>query len=160
MYHSISSIFIEYLLKCIFFLQQRPLTRYLPIKSTEPSSLQFNLRQHIQANGHQLELYSTVLLTGTSCRGYLYKMAGYNRNKMDVNGANGSQSGSKSGGRLFGKTYKKRWFVFDRAERALVYYADKSEAKARGFIYFEVRWCNCLVRLKFKFRIYTIQYEN
>ena len=36
-------------------------------------------------------------------------------------------------------TWKKRWFVFDRKRRSLLYYSDKAETKARGGIYFQVR---------------------
>ncbi|XP_047741064.1 mucin-17 [Hyalella azteca] len=118
--------------------QQRPLTRYLPVKSTEPSSLQFNLRQHIESAGHQIELCSNIVLTSTSCRGYLHKLSGSAKNKSPQGGALVSpHQTSKNSGRLFGmKAYNKRWFVFDRDEKALIYYADKSESKAKGFIYF------------------------
>ena len=34
-------------------------------------------------------------------------------------------------------TWKKRWFVFDRVRRSLLYYSDKSENKPRGGIYFQ-----------------------
>ena len=43
------------------------------------------------------------MLNSCSCRGYLHKM----------------------GARI--KSWSKRWFVFDRNKRTLVYYADKSE---------------------------------
>ena len=46
------------------------------------------------------------MLNSCSCRGYLHKM----------------------GARI--KTWSKRWFVFDRNKRTLVYYADKSEVSA------------------------------
>ena len=36
------------------------------------------------------------------------------------------------------KSWSKRWFVFDRHQRALIYYGDKTEAKAKGGIYFQV----------------------
>ena len=35
------------------------------------------------------------------------------------------------------KTWHRRWFVFDRVKRSLVYYADKNEVKPRGGIYFQ-----------------------
>ena len=35
------------------------------------------------------------------------------------------------------KTWHKRWFVFDRNRRSLLYYGDKSETKPRGGIYFQ-----------------------
>ena len=93
---------------------QRPLTRYLPIKSMG----QFNLRQHIESAGHQIELCSSVFLTPSTCRGFLQKMANPSR--------------------IFTRrNWNKRWFVFDRTERALLYYTDKSEGKPRGYIPFE-----------------------
>jgi hypothetical protein len=44
------------------------------------------------------------------------------------------------------RTWNKRWFVFDRLKRTLVYYADKSETKAKGGMYFQVEirgWLLC-----------------
>lgn len=87
---------------------QRPLTRYLPVRSEN-----FDLKQHIETAGHQIEQCQHIQLSSTSCRGYLHKM------------------GSKF------KTWNKRWFVFDRSKRTLVYYADKHEqSKPRG-VYFQ-----------------------
>nr|CAD7444541.1 unnamed protein product [Timema bartmani] len=88
--------------------KQRPLTRYLPIRSES-----LNLRAHIESAGHQVELCPHVLLDSTSCRGFLHKM------------------GSKF------HHWNKRWFVFDRSKRMLVYYADRTEKKARGGAYFQ-----------------------
>lgn len=51
----------------------------------------------------QIELCRHIVLNSCSCRGYLHKM----------------------GARI--KSWSKRWFVFDRNKRTLVYYADKSE---------------------------------
>ena len=62
----------------------------------------------------QVELCQNLVINSSSCRGYLHKM------------------GSKF------KNWNRRWFVFDRHKRAIVYYADKSEAKAKGGIYFQV----------------------
>jgi len=87
---------------------QRPLTRYLPVTTQE----NFDLRSHIETAGHQIELCKHIILNSCSCRGYLNKM----------------------GARF--KSWNKRWFVFDRNKRTLVYYADKSENKAKGGIYF------------------------
>jgi len=86
----------------------RPLTRYLPVMSQE----NFDLRGHIESAGHQIELCSHIVLNSCSCRGYL----------------------SKLGARL--KVWTKRWFVFDRNKRTLVYYNDKSETRGKGGIYF------------------------
>jgi hypothetical protein len=90
---------------------QRPLTRYLPIRSES-----LNLRQHIESAGHQIELCPHVSLDSTSCRGYLHKM------------------GSKF------HNWNKRWFVFDRIRRTLTYYSDRGEKKPRGGAYFQVNW--------------------
>ncbi|KAL5019694.1 hypothetical protein ScPMuIL_002586 [Solemya velum] len=88
--------------------QARPLTRYLPIKGKD-----FDLRHHIESAGHNLEMCAHVNVSATSCRGFLTKQG----NKF--------------------KTWHRRWFVFDRVKRSLIYYTDKTEAKARGGIYFQ-----------------------
>ncbi|XP_067678677.1 pleckstrin homology-like domain family B member 1 isoform X3 [Haliotis asinina] len=88
--------------------QARPLTRYLPIRNKD-----FDLRQHIETAGHNIDSCPQVNVTPTSCRGFLHKMG----NKF--------------------KTWHKRWFVFDRVKRSLLYYVDKGETKARGGIYFQ-----------------------
>lgn len=89
--------------------QSRPLTRYLP-----NTSANFDLRQHIESAGHSIETCKEVILTKTSCRGYMVKMGGHI------------------------KTWKKRWFVFDRKKRSLIYYPnEKSENKPRGGMYFQ-----------------------
>jgi len=88
--------------------QQRPLTRYLPVRGDG-----FDLRQHVETAGHQVELCPHVTLTSTSARGYLHKM----------------------GSRF--KTWNKRWFVFDRIQRTFLYFADKSETRKRSGAYFQ-----------------------
>ncbi|KAJ8390640.1 hypothetical protein AAFF_G00102460 [Aldrovandia affinis] len=88
--------------------QSRPLTRYLPVRKDD-----FDLRGHIESAGHNTETCYHVSLTEKTCRGFLVKM----------------------GGKI--KTWKKRWFVFDRNRRTLSYYADKHEAKMKGVIYFQ-----------------------
>ena len=35
------------------------------------------------------------------------------------------------------RTWNKRWFVFDRIRRSLLYFSDKTESKPRGGIYFQ-----------------------
>ena len=52
-----------------------------------------------------------------ACRGYLHKLSSRIR------------------------SWQKRWFVFDRSKnkRTFMYYSDKSESKARGGVYFQVR---------------------
>ncbi|XP_052399071.1 pleckstrin homology-like domain family B member 2 isoform X6 [Carassius gibelio] len=88
--------------------QSRPLTRYLPVRKDD-----FDLRSHIDSAGHNTETCYHVSITDKTCRGFLVKM----------------------GGKI--KTWKKRWFVFDRNRRTLSYYADKHEAKLKGVIYFQ-----------------------
>ncbi|XP_076222620.1 uncharacterized protein LOC116433269 isoform X3 [Nomia melanderi] len=87
---------------------QRPLTRYLPIKSEF-----LDLRHHIETAGHQLPLIHDVTVDTTSCSGYLSKMS-----------------------KKF-HHWNKRWFVFDRKRKTLSYYSDSSSRKARGVIYFQ-----------------------
>ncbi|XP_051788120.1 LOW QUALITY PROTEIN: pleckstrin homology-like domain family B member 1 [Erpetoichthys calabaricus] len=90
------------------FSQARPLTRYLPIRKEE-----FDLRAHIESSGHNVETCYSVIITEKMCKGYLVKM----------------------GGKI--KSWRKRWFVFDRMKRTLSYYADKHETKLKGVIYFQ-----------------------
>lgn len=89
--------------------KQRPLTRYLPIRSES-----LNLRQHIESAGHQVVLCPHVIIDASTCKGFLHK------------------KGSKLNG------WSRRWFVFDRNKHTLTYYSDKSEKKARGGAYFQV----------------------
>ncbi|XP_043106304.1 pleckstrin homology-like domain family B member 1 isoform X9 [Puntigrus tetrazona] len=88
--------------------ESRPLTRYLPVRKDD-----FDLRGHIEAAGHHPETCFHLAITEKTCRGFLVKM----------------------GGKI--KTWKKRWFVFDRNRRTLAYYADKHETKMKGVIYFQ-----------------------
>lgn len=88
--------------------QSRPLTRYLPVRKDD-----FDLRSHIESAGHSPDTCFHLSISEKTCRGYLVKM----------------------GGKI--KTWKKRWFVFDRNRRTLSYYSDKHEAKLKGVIYFQ-----------------------
>uniref|UniRef100_A0A673V045 PH domain-containing protein n=2 Tax=Suricata suricatta TaxID=37032 RepID=A0A673V045_SURSU len=88
--------------------QARPLTRYLPVRKED-----FDLRSHVETAGHNIDACYHVSITEKTCRGFLIKM----------------------GGKI--KTWKKRWFVFDRSKRTFSYYADKHEAKLKGVIYFQ-----------------------
>ncbi|XP_065594451.1 pleckstrin homology-like domain family B member 1 isoform X1 [Cyrtonyx montezumae] len=90
------------------FSQARPLTRYLPIRKED-----FDLRLHIESSGHNVDTCYHVILTEKMCKGYLVKM----------------------GGKI--KSWKKRWFVFDRMKRTVSYYVDKHETKLKGVIYFQ-----------------------
>ncbi|XP_021119467.1 pleckstrin homology-like domain family B member 2 isoform X2 [Heterocephalus glaber] len=88
--------------------QARPLTRYLPVRKED-----FDLRSHVETAGHNIDTCYHISITEKTCRGFLIKM----------------------GGKI--KTWKKRWFVFDRNKRTFSYYADKHEAKLKGVIYFQ-----------------------
>ncbi|XP_061877204.1 pleckstrin homology-like domain family B member 2 isoform X4 [Entelurus aequoreus] len=89
-------------------VQSRPLTRYLPVRKDD-----FDLRSHIESAGHSADTCFHLSISEKTCRGYLVKM----------------------GGKI--KTWKKRWFVFDRNRRTLSYFSDKHEAKLKGVIYFQ-----------------------
>ncbi|XP_062262747.1 pleckstrin homology-like domain family B member 1 isoform X8 [Platichthys flesus] len=90
------------------FSQARPMTRYLPNRKEE-----FDLRAHVESSGHSIDTCPFVNLTEKMCKGHLVKM----------------------GGKI--KSWKKRWFVFDRLKRNFCYYADKHETKLKGLIYFQ-----------------------
>ncbi|XP_069803865.1 pleckstrin homology-like domain family B member 3 isoform X2 [Dendropsophus ebraccatus] len=83
----------------------------VPETTAEPPPL--DLRSYLEASGHSVETCPHVRVSAMCCKGYLVKM----------------------GGRI--KTWKKRWFVFDRQKRRLAYYADKEEQKLKGVIYFQ-----------------------
>ncbi|KAL1275176.1 hypothetical protein QQF64_027990, partial [Cirrhinus molitorella] len=88
--------------------QARPMTRYLPIRKEE-----FDLRSHVESSGHSVDTCAYVNVTEKMCKGHLVKM----------------------GGKI--KSWKKRWFVFDRLKRTFSYYVDKHETKLKGVIYFQ-----------------------
>ncbi|XP_076867941.1 pleckstrin homology-like domain family B member 1 isoform X17 [Brachyhypopomus gauderio] len=88
--------------------QARPMTRYLPIRKEE-----FDLRSHVESAGHCVDTCPYVIVTEKMCKGHLVKM----------------------GGKV--KSWKKRWFVFDRLKRTFSYYVDKHETKLKGVIYFQ-----------------------
>ncbi|KAM6983864.1 pleckstrin homology-like domain family B member 1 isoform 8-T8 [Tautogolabrus adspersus] len=90
------------------FSQARPMTRYLPNRKEE-----FDLRSHVESSGHNIDTCPFVILTEKMCKGHLVKM----------------------GGKI--KSWKKRWFVFDRLKRNFSYYVDKHETKLKGLIYFQ-----------------------
>lgn len=66
-----------------------------------PGPRVLDLRQHLERWGHNPESCPHLRVSGGCCRGSLVKM----------------------GGRI--KTWKKRWFCFDRQARRLAYYAGK-----------------------------------
>ena len=123
----------------ILLQQERPLTRYLPIRNE-----QLDLRVHIETAGHQLELASqSVVVDSLTCRGYLHKLgsaasSGHaKRPGFSGSGVNHGKFGVSSLG-IGHSAWKKRWFVFDRSKKTLIYYADKNESKAKGGVYFRV----------------------
>lgn len=69
------------------------MTRYLPNRKEE-----FDLRAHVESSGHSIDTCPYVILTEKMCKGHLVKM----------------------GGKI--KSWKKRWFVFDRLKRNFSYY--------------------------------------
>ncbi|XP_059574608.1 pleckstrin homology-like domain family B member 3 isoform X3 [Alligator mississippiensis] len=80
-----------------------------PAKGVAP----LDLRRHLEALGHSVETCGDVRVSSRACKGFLVKM----------------------GGRV--KTWRRRWFCFDRHKRLLAYYADKEETKLKGVIYFQ-----------------------
>lgn len=78
-----------------------------------PGPQDLDLAQHLERWGHNPESCPHLRVSGGYCRGPLVKM----------------------GGRI--KTWRKRWFCFDRQARRLAYYADKEESKLKGVIYFQ-----------------------
>ncbi|KAM8834968.1 uncharacterized protein ACB058_016417 [Synchiropus picturatus] len=88
--------------------ETRPMTRYLPNLKQE-----FDLRAHVESSGHDVDTCPFIILTEKKCKGHLVKM----------------------GGKI--KSWKKRWFVFDRLKRNFCYYADKNENRMKGLIYFQ-----------------------
>uniref|UniRef100_A0AAQ4QCF5 PH domain-containing protein n=1 Tax=Gasterosteus aculeatus aculeatus TaxID=481459 RepID=A0AAQ4QCF5_GASAC len=92
------------------FSQARPMTRYLPIRKEE-----FDLRSHVESSGHSVETCYHVLLNEKVCRGYLVKM----------------------GGKI--KSWKKRWFVFDRLKRTFSYYVDQKKRSPNPSLTFCVK---------------------
>ena len=91
-----------------------------PVKDT------LNLAHHIVSVGHVLENCPSAKVTSTTCKGYLSKMGGTVR-----------------------KTWKKRWFVFDRQRKALMYFHDEHKKEPKGIIYFQAiqdvyaaSWCS------------------
>nr|XP_019788529.2 pleckstrin homology-like domain family B member 3 isoform X3 [Tursiops truncatus] len=81
--------------------------------SRPPGPRVLDLRQHLERWGHNPESCPHIRVSGGYCRGPLVKM----------------------GGRI--KTWRKRWFCFDRQARRLAYYTDKEQTKLKGVIYFQ-----------------------
>lgn len=82
-------------------LQARPMTRYLPNRKQE-----FDLRSHVESSGHSIDTCPFIILTEKMCKGHLVKM----------------------GGKI--KSWKKRWFVFDRLKRNFSYYVGEDAPRS------------------------------
>ncbi|XP_066930642.1 kinesin-like protein KIF16B isoform X1 [Clytia hemisphaerica] len=97
-------------------LKRRVPSYTLSIRSGQSgNSEEVNLLHHVVAAGHVIENCPAVKINRYSCRGYLLKM-GKSRLKVSWN---------------------KRWFVFDRKLRALLYYQDERKTKSKGILYFQ-----------------------
>lgn len=111
------------------------MTRYLPIRKEE-----FDLRSHVESSGHSVEMCYHIILTEKMCKGYLVKM----------------------GGKI--KSWKKRWFVFDRLKRTFSYYVGKNSLthKILVLIWFQrysmcsLLWCSCSVCLRLGTRSHAL----
>lgn len=90
------------------WFQSRPMTRYLPVRG----SCDLDLRQFIESSGHRVDGNPHIHLTPSTCRGHLVKM------------------GTKF------RLWHRRWFVFDRTRRSVIYFADQSAKKVRGCVLF------------------------
>ncbi|XP_048357249.1 pleckstrin homology-like domain family B member 3 isoform X1 [Sphaerodactylus townsendi] len=105
--------------RCMELTPSTKLCCAAPVQTPDPVEIQelkpatFDLRKHLEASGHSVDTCPQVRVSSKVCKGYLVKM----------------------GGRI--KTWKKRWFTFDRLKRVLAYYADKEETKLKGVIYFQ-----------------------
>jgi len=92
----------------------RPLTCYLPVRDGP-----LDLRRFIETAGHRLDQCPHVQLTASTCHGYLTVKLG-------------------GGGGAAVRPWKRRWFVLDRTQRCLHYYADKAERRAdAAFVWFQ-----------------------
>lgn len=81
------------------------MTRYLPIRKEE-----LDLRSHVEGAGHSVDTCYQLILSQKMCKGYLVKM----------------------GGKI--KSWKKRWFVFDRLKRTFSYYVGKLQSFLKGHV--------------------------
>ena len=120
-----------------------PLTLPLPLQLPlpPPPLLLLPLRFYL-FNNPQIELCKHIVINSCSCRGYLSKqgtrLKGWNRwwwcrwwsnilhRNLCVTFCN-SGGGIKKKRASKWNSLSRRWFVFDRNKRTLVYYADKSE---------------------------------
>uniref|UniRef100_A0A8C1D961 Pleckstrin homology like domain family B member 3 n=1 Tax=Cyprinus carpio carpio TaxID=630221 RepID=A0A8C1D961_CYPCA len=76
-------------------------------------TVNFDLRAHVEALGHNVTGCMGVNLSPRRCGGFL----------------------TKRGGRV--KTWRRRWFIFDLDHQRLAYYTELDEKKLKGVIYFQ-----------------------
>lgn len=87
----------------------RNLEQGVPLSLT----VNFDLRAHVEALGHNVTGCMGVNLSPRRCGGFL----------------------TKRGGRV--KTWRRRWFIFDLDHQRLAYYTELDEKKLKGVIYFQ-----------------------
>ncbi|XP_016105991.1 pleckstrin homology-like domain family B member 3 isoform X1 [Sinocyclocheilus grahami] len=87
----------------------RNLEQGVPLSLT----VNFDLRAHVEALGHNVSGCMGVNLSPRRCGGFL----------------------TKRGGRV--KTWRRRWFIFDLDHQRLAYYTELNEKKLKGVIYFQ-----------------------
>lgn len=105
LYQTLWGSISDYIYQQIFSLQARPMTRYLPIRKEE-----FDLRSHVESSGHCVDTCPYVIVSEKMCKGHLVKM----------------------GGKI--KSWKKRWFVFDRLKRTFSYYIGETRKSVWSLI--------------------------
>jgi len=119
---------------CIIQSQARPLTRYLPVRG-EP----LDLLGFVEQAGHVVDRCADdIIVTSDRASGFLVKM----------------------GGRI--RTWRRRWFVFDRVNHQITYYVDQPQSlsqsspsarprRPKGCIDFSVFHRGCTLSILFRF---------
>lgn len=92
--------------------ENRPLTRYLPNTSS-----QLDLKLHLESLGHSASFLHQLILTSTSMRGTLTKLASRKKRRP-------------------WKRWQNRWILFDRHTRSIQWFNDKHEKRSNGVIFF------------------------
>ncbi|KAG8236705.1 hypothetical protein J437_LFUL017160 [Ladona fulva] len=86
--------------------QQRPLTRYLPIKGG-----QLDLRAHVEWAGHQPDLCPHVEISASACRGHLLKAPASLSAAVSRRSSTSHSRSVLSGFR--GGSWSRRWFAIE-----------------------------------------------
>ncbi|XP_051575200.1 pleckstrin homology-like domain family B member 3 [Myxocyprinus asiaticus] len=94
-------------------LQQNPVHSLTELGVPLSLTVNFDLRAHVEALGHNVTSCMGVNLSPRKCGGFL----------------------TKRGGRV--KTWRRRWFIFDLDHQRLAYYTKLDEKKLKGVIYFQ-----------------------